>query len=128
MNIKNKSISICNIIIALCFPINKCSVQLPSPFFPSKKNKFVSYYFESFMISFNSYRMCLSKITTNMLFVKVVTRELLNKGFLVVMRELLNQAFLVVKLKKSLQKFNGIRHDTINCYILYMSQMIICFI
>ena len=43
--------------------------------------------------------------------------------FLLLTRKLLNQGFLVVKLKSSLRQFYDHHHDVVNHYIIYVPQM-----
>ena len=47
----------------------------------------------------------------------------LDRG-LVLTRKLLNQGFLLVKLKSSLRKFNGRHHDLVDRYGISVSQII----
>ena len=49
-------------------------------------------------------------------------REFLDGGLLLT-RKLLNQGFLLVKMKSSLRKFYGHRHDLVNHYGISASQM-----
>jgi hypothetical protein len=49
-------------------------------------------------------------------------QDFLDRGLLIT-RKLLNQGFLLVKLKSSLRKFYGRRHDLVDRYVLSVLQM-----